>query len=216
MVLGVIGEKLGMTQVFDNDGLVVPVTIIRVNPLTVTQVKTEESDGYNAIQLGTNPVKKKKLTQPELKHLENNNLPAFSLLKEFRINNSRDYQLGQKVDLSIFSNVQKVDVTGKSIGRGFQGCTKRHNAGRGPMTHGSKSHRITGSIGAGTTPSRVYKGLSMPGNMGAEKVTVKKLSVVKIDNEENIIMIKGSVPGAKGSYVTLRPCHAGKWNDRSN
>jgi large subunit ribosomal protein L3 len=214
MVLGVVGKKLGMTQIFDEDGLVVPVTIIKVEPLTVTQVKNEENDGYNALQLGAMPCKKKKLTKPELKHLEKNSLPAFRLLKEFRVNNPDEYKIGQKIDLSIFSDVEKVDVSGKSIGKGFAGNIKRHNAHRGPMTHGSKSHRIPGSIGAGTTPSRVYKGLSMPGRMGGEKVTVKKLKVVKIDNDENLLYIKGSVPGHKEGIVTIKPAIT-KWNDRS-
>jgi large subunit ribosomal protein L3 len=214
MVLGVVGKKLGMTQVFDEDGLVVPVTIIKVDPLTVTQVKTEETDGYNALQVGTEQCKKKKLSKPELKHLENNNLPPYRLLKEFRINNPNDYKVGQKIDLSIFNDVTKVDVTGKSIGKGFAGTIKRHNAHRGPMTHGSKSHRIPGSIGAGTTPSRVYKGKSMAGHMGAEKVTVKKLAIVKIDQDENLLYIKGSVPGHKQALVTVRPTNT-NWNDRS-
>lgn len=215
MVLGVVGEKLGMTQVFDNDGLVIPVTIIKVDPLTVTQVKTDDNDGYSAIQLGTNPTKKRKLTKAELNHLEKNNLQPFRLLKEFRVKNSKEYQVGQVIDLSIFSEIKKVDVTGKSIGKGFQGCVKRHNANRGPMSHGSKSHRIPGSIGAGTTPSRVYKGISMPGHMGNEKVTVKNLKIFKIDNENHILYVKGSVPGHEGTQVTIRPSIT-KWNDRSN
>lgn len=215
MVLGVVGKKLGMTQVFDDDGLVIPVTIINVDPLTVTQVKTEDKEGYDAVQVGAMPTKKRRLTRPELMHLEKNNLPAFRLLKEFRIKNPKDYEVGQKIDLSIFSDVEKVDVSGKSIGKGFQGCVKRHNAHRGPMSHGSKSHRITGSIGAGTTPSRVYKGHAMPGRMGGEKVTVKRLKVVKIDSERNLIFIKGSVPGHEGSFITIKPSIT-KWNDRSN
>lgn len=215
MVLGVVGKKLGMTQVFDEDGLVVPVTVVKVEPLTVTQLKTKENEGYDAVQLGTEPTKKRRLTRPELMHLEKNNLPAFKLLKEFRVDNINDYQVGQKIDLSIFSDVIKVDVTAKSIGKGFQGCIKRHNAHRGPMSHGSKSHRITGSIGAGTTPSRVYKGHAMPGRMGAEKVTISKLKVVKIDNEKNLILIKGSVPGHEGTFVTIKPSRT-KWNYRSN
>jgi large subunit ribosomal protein L3 len=214
MALGVVGKKLGMTQVYDQDGLVIPVTIVKVDPLTVTQVKTVESDGYSAVQLGTEQTKKKKLTRPELKHLENNNLPAFKLLKEFKVDDSKEYKIGQTIDLSVFADTNKVDVTGKSIGKGFQGCVKRHNAHRGPMSHGSKSHRITGSIGAGTTPSRVYKGISMPGHMGAEKVTVRKLSVVKVDNENNLIMIKGSIPGHKGAYVTIKPSVT-DWDNRS-
>lgn len=214
MALGVFGEKIGMTQVFDQDGLVVPVTIVKVDPLTVTQVKTVESDGYNAVQLGAFPCKKKSLTRAEVKHLEKNSLPSFKVLKEFRVENSSEFKVGQKVDLSIFSDVVKVDVTGKSIGKGFQGTVKRHNANRGPMSHGSKSHRIPGSIGAGTTPSRVYKGLSMPGHMGAEKVTVKKLKVVKIDSENSMLYIKGSVPGCEGTCLTILPTIT-KWNDRS-
>lgn len=214
MVLGVIGEKLGMTQIFDEDGLVVPVTIIKVEPLTVTQVKTQDKEGYDAIQVGTCPVKKKRLSRPELMHLEKNSLPAFKVLKEFRINNAKDYEIGQKIDLSILSDIKKVDVTGKSIGKGFQGNIKRHNHHRGPMSHGSKSHRIPGSIGAGTTPSRVYKGLNMPGRMGNEKVTVKKLTIVKIDQENNLLMVKGSVPGHENGLVTVKPSIA-KWNDRS-
>lgn len=214
MVLGVVGEKLGMTQIFDSEGLVIPVTIIKVEPLTVTQVKTENKDGYNAIQLGSVSCKKRKLSRPELKHLENNGLPAYKQLKEFKIEDSKQYEIGQKVDLSIFSDIEKVDVTGRSIGKGFAGCIKRHNAHRGPMSHGSKSHRITGSIGAGTTPSRVYKGHSMPGHMGDEKVTIRKLKVVKVDTENNLIMIKGSVPGCEGSLVTIKPS-INKWKDRS-
>lgn len=215
MVLGVIGKKLGMTQIFDDNGLVVPVTVVQVDPLTVTQVKTTDKEGYEAVQIGAMETKKRRLSRPELKHLEKNNLPAFKLLKEFRVKNINDYTVGQKIDLSIFSDVEKVDVTGKSIGKGFQGCIKRHNHHRGPMSHGSKSHRITGSIGAGTTPSRVYKGQKMPGHMGAEKVTVRKLKVVRIDNENNLMMIKGSVPGHDGALVTILPTNT-KWNDRSN
>jgi len=214
MVLGVVGEKLGMTQVFDSDGLVIPVTIIKVDPLTVTQVKTENKDGYNAVQLAAMVCKKKKLTRPELKHFENNGISAHKQLKEFRVQDSNEYKIGQKIDLSIFNDVEKVDVTGKSIGKGFAGCIKRHNAHRGPMTHGSKSHRITGSIGAGTTPSRVYKGHAMPGHLGNEKVTVRKLKVVKIDTENNLIMIKGSVPGHEGSHVVIKPS-INHWKDRS-
>ena len=204
-----------MTQIFDDNGLVVPVTVVQVDPLTVTQVKTTDKEGYEAVQIGAVETKKRRLSRPELKHLEKNSLPAFKLLKEFRVKNIKDYSVGQKIDLSIFSDVEKVDVTGKSIGKGFQGCIKRHNAHRGPMSHGSKSHRITGSIGAGTTPSRVYKGHKMPGHMGAEKVTVRKLKVVRIDNENNLMMIKGSVPGHEGALVTIKPTIT-KWNDRSN
>lgn len=215
MVLGVVGKKLGMTQVFDNEGLVVPVTIIKVDPLTVTQVKTKKTDGYDALQLGIIPCKKKELNRPELKHLDKNGLDSFKMLKEFRVENPEDYKVGQKVDLSVFSDVEKLDITGRSIGKGFQGNIKRHNHHRGPMSHGSKSHRITGSIGAGTTPSRVYKGQAMPGRMGGENVTVSKLKLFKIDTEQNLLMVKGSVPGHDGAMVTIKPTIT-KWNKRSN
>ncbi|MFH0703073.1 MAG: 50S ribosomal protein L3 [bacterium] len=211
MTLGVIGEKLGMTQIFDKDGLVVPVTVIKAESLTVTQIKTIDNDGYNAIQVGVMPCKKKCLTNPELKHLEKNNLPAFRHLQEFRVDNVNDYSIGQKVDITILKEGEKVDVTGKSIGKGFQGTVKRFNACRGPMAHGSKFHRSMGSIGAGTTPARVYKGSMMPGNMGNAIVTVKKLTVVKVDKEKNLILIKGSVPGTEGKLVTINSSIT-KWN----
>lgn len=211
MTLGLIGEKLGMTQVFDEDGLVVPVTVIKVDPLTVTQVKTKDIDGYNAIQVGTKPGKKKHLTRPQLQHLEKNNLPAFRHLQEFRINNVSEYNVGQSIDLSVIQEGIKVDVTGTSIGKGFQGTVKRHNFARGPMSHGSKNHRLPGSIGAGTTPSRVFKGLKMAGNMGNKTVTVRKLTVVKVDSEKNLVLIKGSVPGPEGKLVTIKPTIT-KWN----
>lgn len=211
MALGVIGEKLGMTQFFDKDGVVVPVTVIKVDPLTVTQVKTVDNDGYNAVQVGYQPAKEKHLTKAQINHLKKNNLPLFRYLKEFRVENTEDYSVGQTVDLSHFENVEKVDVTGKSIGKGFQGTVKRHNFSRGPMTHGSKNHRAPGSIGAGTTPGRVVKGKKMAGNMGNEQVTVTKLKVVQIDSEKNIILVKGSVPGPEGKFVTIKPSRI-KWN----
>lgn len=213
MTLGVIGEKLGMTQIFNEDGVVIPVTVIKVDPLTVTQVKTQEKDGYNAIQVGIKPGKKKHLTNPELKHLEKNGLLAFRHLQEFRIDNVSEFTVGQKIEASILTVGEKVDVTGRSIGKGFQGTVKRYNFGRGPMSHGSKNHRAPGSIGAGTTPSRVFKGLKMAGNMGNQTVTVKKLSVVKIDIEKGIVLIRGSVPGPEGRLVTIKPSIK-KWNKK--
>ncbi len=211
MTLGVIGKKLGMTQIYDEKGSVIPVTVVEVEPLTVTQVKTVDSDGYNAVQVGTCLCKEKKLTKPQINHLKKNDLPAMSYLKEFRVDDASTYNVGDKVDLSILDGVAKVDVTGKSIGKGFQGTVKRHNFGRGPMAHGSKNHREPGSIGAGTTPSRVYKGKKMAGNMGNEQVTVTKLKVVKIDQEKNLILIKGSLPGCEGRMVTIKPSRT-KWN----
>lgn len=211
MTLGVIGKKLGMTQVFDENGLAIPVTVIKVEPLTVTQVKTIDIDGYNAIQTGVVPAKEKHLTKAQIGHFAKNKLENFRHLQEFRVDNPEAYEIGQKIDLSVLENVEKVDVTGKSVGKGFQGTVKRWNFSRGPMGHGSKNHREPGSIGAGTTPGRVIKGKRMAGNMGNEKVTITKLTVVKVDNENNLLLVKGSVPGPEGKLVTVVPSRV-KWN----
>ena len=211
MTLGVIGKKLGMTQVFDEQGLAIPVTVIQVNPLTVTQVKTVDTDGYNAIQVGVEPAKEKHLTKAQIGHFAKNKLENFRYLQEFRVDDAASYEVGQKIDLTVLENISKVDVTGKSIGKGFQGTVKRHNFSRGPMGHGSKNHREPGSIGAGTTPSRVIKGKRMAGNMGNERVTITKLSVVKVDNENSLLLVKGSVPGPEGKLVTVVPSRT-KWN----
>ena len=200
MTLGVIGKKLG-----------IPVTVIKVEPLTVTQVKTVDTDGYNAIQTGVVPAKEKHLTKAEIGHFAKNKLENFRHLQEFRVDNPEAYEVGQKIDLSVLENVAKVDVTGKSVGKGFQGTVKRWNFSRGPMGHGSKNHREPGSIGAGTTPGRVIKGKRMAGNMGNERVTITKLTVVKVDNENNLLLVKGSVPGPEGKLVTVVPSRV-KWN----
>ena len=211
MTLGVIGKKVGMTQIFDEQGLAIPVTVIKVDETVVTQVKTVETDGYNAIQVGTVAAKEKHLTKAQLGHFKKNNLSNYRHLQEFRIENPQDYKVGDKVELSVLENVEKVDVTGKSIGKGFQGTVKRHNFGRGPMAHGSKNHREPGSIGAGTTPSRVIKGKRMAGNMGNERVTITKLKLVKVDSANGLVLVKGSVPGCEGRLVTIVPTRT-KWN----
>lgn len=200
-----------MTQIFDEQGLAIPVTVIKVDETVVTQVKTVETDGYNAIQVGTVPAKEKHLTKAQLGHFKKNNLSNYRHLQEFRVENPQDYKVGDKIELSVLENVEKVDVTGKSIGKGFQGTVKRWNFGRGPMAHGSKNHREPGSIGAGTTPSRVIKGKRMAGNMGNERVTITKLKVVKVDSANNLVLVKGSVPGCEGRLVTLVPTRT-KWN----
>ena len=205
MTLGVIGKKVGMTQIFNDEGLAVPVTVIKVDPLVVTQVKTVETDGYNAIQVGTVAAKEKHLTKAQVGHFTKNKLDNFRHLQEFRIDNPQDYTVGQQIELSFLNDVQKVDVTGTSIGKGFQGTVKRHNFSRGPMAHGSKNHREPGSIGAGTTPSRVIKGKRMAGNIGNERVTITKLKLVKVSSENSLILIKGSVPGSEGKLVTIVP-----------
>lgn len=211
MTLGLYGEKLGMTQIYNEDGIVIPVTVIKIEKLTVTQIKTKKTDGYDAIQVGFCECKKKKITKAQAGHLENNKLPVFKYLKEFKIENPEDYKIGQEIDLSIINNVEKVDVTGKSIGKGFQGTIKLHNFSRGPMSHGSKNHRLPGSIGAGTTPGRVYKGLKMAAKMGNNQVTVTKLKVAKIDLERNLLLVRGSVPGPEGKIVKVQPTRT-VWN----
>ena len=211
MTLGVIGEKLGMTQVFDEHGLAIPVTVIKVSKMVVTQVKTEETDGYNAIQVGTVSAQEKHLTKAQIGHLKKNNVENLRHLQEFRVENPQDYTVGQEIPVSVLADVEKVDVTGTSIGKGFQGTVKRWNFGRGPMAHGSKNHREPGSIGAGTTPSRVIKGKRMAGNMGNERVTIKKLKLVKVDNEKQLVLVKGAVPGPEGKLVTIKPSIT-KWN----
>ena len=211
MTLGVIGKKVGMTQIFDEQGLAIPVTVIKVDETVVTQVKTVETDGYNAIQVGTVADKEKHLTKAQLGHFKKNNLSNYRHLQEFRVENPQDYKVGDKVELSVLENVEKVDVTGKSIGKGFQGTVKRWNFGRGPMAHGSKNHREPGSIGAGTTPSRVIKGKRMAGNMGNERVTITKLKLVKVDSANGLVLVKGSVPGCEGRLVTIVPTRT-KWN----
>lgn len=211
MTLGVIGKKLGMTQIFDEQGLAVPVTVIKVDPIVVTQVKTVETDGYNAVQVGTVAAKEKHLTKAQIGHFKKNNLENYRHLQEFRVDDPSAYTVGQQIDLSVLDNIQKVDVVGHSIGKGFQGTVKRHNFGRGPMGHGSKNHREPGSIGAGTTPSRVIKGKRMAGNMGNERVTITKLKLVKVDADNNLVLIKGSVPGCEGRLVTITPSRT-KWN----
>ena len=211
MTLGVIGKKLGMTQVFDEKGLAIPVTVIKVDKIVVTQIKTVEKDGYNAIQVGTVSAKDKHLTKAQIGHLKKNKLENFRHLQEFRLDNPQDYTVGQSIEVSVLNDIEKVDVVGTSIGKGFQGTVKRWNFSRGPMGHGSKNHRAPGSIGAGTTPGRVIKGKKMAGNMGNERVTVTKLKLVKVDSENSLILIKGSVPGPEGKLVTIKPSRI-KWN----
>ena len=211
MTLGVIGKKLGMTTVFDDKGLAIPVTVIKVDKIVVTQIKTVAKEGYNAIQVGTVAAKEKHLTKGQMGHFAKNKLENFRHLQEFRIDNPQDYTIGQEIVVSVLDNIEKVDVMGTSIGKGFQGTVKRWNFSRGPMGHGSKNHREPGSIGAGTTPGRVLKGKHMAGNMGNERVTVTKLKLVKVDSENSLILVKGAVPGPEGKLVTIKPSRI-KWN----
>ncbi|MEO0407686.1 MAG: 50S ribosomal protein L3 [Cyanobacteria bacterium P01_A01_bin.135] len=205
MAMGILGTKLGMTQVFDDQGRAIPVTVVQAGPCTVTQVKSEDTDGYTAVQVGYGEVAEKALNRPQLGHLRKAEATPLRHLREYRLDDVSDFELGQQLTVDSFETGQLVDVTGTSIGKGFAGYQKRHNFSRGPMSHGSKNHRLPGSIGAGTTPGRIYPGKRMAGHMGAEKVTVRKLAIVKIDSDRNLLLIKGAVPGKAGTFLDIRP-----------
>lgn len=205
MAVGLLGNKIGMTQIFDETGNIIPVTILKVGPCVVTQVKTESRDGYNAIQVGYKNVSSKVLTQPELGHLQKSNIQPLKYLREFRVNDEHEFEVGQILKVDLLSPGQLINVKGKSIGKGFAGLQKRHNFTRGPMTHGSKNHRAPGSIGMGTTPGRVLPGKKMAGQLGNKITTVKKLKVIHLNLEENILVIKGSIPGKPGNLLSIVP-----------
>jgi large subunit ribosomal protein L3 len=204
---GIIGKKVGMTQVFDDDGNAVPVTVIQAGPCFVTQVRTAERDGYTAIQLGFNETKPQRLTKGELGHLQRNNLPALRHLREFRVLNGEvDVAEGQQIKADVFLKGERVDVIGTSKGRGFQGGIKRHNFNRQPKTHGASDRtRAPGSAGANTFPGRTLKGKRYPGQMGNVRVTTENLEVVVVDPERNLLAVRGSVPGANGGIVLIKP-----------
>ena len=205
MNVGLLGNKIGMTQIFDESGNIIPVTILKVGPCVVTQIKTELKNGYNSIQVGYTNVSSKSLTQPELGHLQKSNIQPLKYLKEFRVNNNEEFEIGQVLRVDLLSPGQLVNIRGKSIGKGFAGLQKRHNFTRGPMTHGSKNHRAPGSIGMGTTPGRVLPGKKMAGQLGNKVTTIKKLKVIQLNIEENILVIKGSVPGKPGNLLSIVP-----------
>ncbi|MBN8634447.1 MAG: 50S ribosomal protein L3 [Anaerolineae bacterium] len=204
---GIIGKKVGMTQVFDDVGNVIPVTVIQAGPCYVTQIRTAEKDGYVAVQLGFGETKAQRLTRGALGHLKRNNLPALRHLREFRIKNGEvDVAEGATIKADVFTKGERVDVIGKSKGRGFAGTIKRHNFNRQPKTHGqSDRERAPGSVGMTTTPGRTFKGQRMAGRMGNDRVTAQNLEVVVVDAEKNLLAVRGSVPGANGGIVVLKP-----------
>ena len=204
MQKAILGKKIGMTQIFTEDGLVIPVTVIEAGPVTVVQKKTVETDGYNAIQVGYVDAKDKALTKPEKGHLAKAGVANKRVLKEFRLEDDSAYNVGDEIKADVFAEGDKIDVTGISKGHGYAGTVKRWGTHRGPMTHGSGYHRGVGSMGACSTPSRVMKNKRLPGHMGVEQVTVQNLDVVKVDAEKNIILVKGAVPGPIKGIVTLR------------
>jgi large subunit ribosomal protein L3 len=202
---GLIGKKLGMAQIFDDAGRMIPVTIIEAGPCFVAQVRTKEKEGYSAVQLGFAETKSKRLTAGELGHLQKSSLPPLRFLREFRIDADKAPKPGDKISVDIFQTGEKVDIIGTSKGKGFQGGMKRHGFHGGPMTHGaSDRQRSPGSIGQTTTPGRVYKGKHMAGHMGAVRVTSSGLRVALVDVERNLMGVAGSVPGSKGSIVIIR------------
>lgn len=207
MSLGILGTKLGMTQIFDDAGRAIPVTVVQAGPCTVTQVKSVATDGYDAVQLGYGEVKEKALNQPLLGHLAKSEAAPLRHLREYRLDNVSEFSLGQTVGVDTFAAGQKVDVVGTSIGRGFAGYQKRHNFRRGPMSHGSKNHRQPGSTGAGTTPGRIYPGKRMAGRLGGKRVTISKLTVVRVDSERNLLLIQGAVPGKAGALLSIVPAN---------
>ncbi len=201
----ILGKKVGMTQIVDERGIVIPVTIIEAGPCYVTQKKTVENDGYSAIQLGFGDLRQKSLNKPKAGHLKKSGSPAVKHLREFRVANPDDYEEGQKIDASIFAAGDVVDVIGTSKGKGFAGGVKRHSFSGGPKTHGQSDRwRAPGSVGAGSTPGRVWKGTRMAGRMGNDRVTAQNLKVALVDAEKNVIAVRGAVPGAKNGLVIVR------------
>ncbi len=211
-LMGLLGRKVGMTQIFDAEGAAVPVTVVQLGENIVTRTMTKEKNGYSAVQIGGFVVKEKKLNKPELGVLKKQELPSLKPLREFRLTDTSSYKVGEEVKAdSLFKEGMLVDVQGRTIGKGFQGTIKRYNAGRGPMSHGSKFHRSMGSIGAGTTPGRVFKGLHMPGHMGHVIAKTRHLKVVKVDTEKRLLLVRGAVPGCDGGLLVITPSIT-KWN----
>ena len=205
MSISLLGIKIGMTQIFDDSDNVIPVTILKVGPCIITQIKTKEKDGYDAVQIGYGNISIKSLTQPQLGHLQKSNSQPLKYFKEFRSGKDDSFKIGEVLNLDSFSLGQELNIQGKTVGKGFSGLQKRHNFTRGPMTHGSKNHRAPGSIGMGTTPGRVLPGKRMSGQLGNKVTTVKKLKIVQINRQENILVIKGSVPGKPGNLLLITP-----------
>ena len=204
-MLGIIGRKVGMTQVFNEKGEAVPATLIEAGPCPIVQVKTQEKDGYTALQLGFGDKREKNLTKPVIGQYKKAGVPARAMLREFLIDDVGEYKAGQEIKVDIFEIGKKVDVVATSIGRGFQGTTKRHGFTGGKATHGVTTHRQPGSIGASAFPSRVIKGKRLPGRMGGKRVTMKNLLVVAVDPEQSLLVVRGSIPGPVRGFVLVRP-----------
>lgn len=205
-----LGKKIGMTQIFTEDGQVVPVTVVEAGPEVVTQIKTVETDGYNAVQVGYEDQKAHRVNKPMTGHYEKAGVAPKKHLAEFRIEDGETYELGQEITVADFEEGMKIDITGISKGKGTQGNIKRHGHHRGPMSHGSKHKRLAGALAAGTFPSRVFKGNKAPGRMGRDKITVQNVVLVKVIADRNLMLVKGAVPGKKGGVVRIRPAIKGQ------
>lgn len=204
MKKAIIGKKVGMTQVFDKKGKVIPVTVLEAGPCVVAQVKTVDNDGYDAVQLGFGDVKESKVNKPVKGHFAKSKLPLKKHLREFRLDSIEGIKVGDELKADVFAKGDKVDIQGTSKGKGFQGCIKRHGQHRGPMGHGSMYHRRPGSMGSTSTPGRVFKGKRLPGHMGRNTITIQNLEVVSVDLDKNVILVKGSVPGANGAILKIK------------
>jgi large subunit ribosomal protein L3 len=204
MTIGILGTKVGMTQIFDESGFAVPVTVIKAGPCVITQIKSNEKEGYNAIQIGYAESSPQKMTKPCLGHLAKSNLTPLKHLKEYRVALTDSFTVAQKIGVDSFQIGQKVNVSGTTIGKGFAGTVKRYNFTRGPMTHGSKNHREPGSIGQGSTPAKVHKGKKMAGRLGGSKTTIKNLEIIYINSQDNLLVIRGSIPGKSGNLLSIR------------
>ena len=203
MTIGILGTKVGMTQIFDEFGFAVPVTVIKAGPCVITQIKKDENEGYNAVQIGYAESSPQKMTKPRLGHLTKSNLPPLKHLKEYRVDSINSLTVAHKISVDSFQVGQTVNVSGVTIGKGFAGTVKRYSFTRGPMTHGSKNHREPGSIGQGSTPAKVHKGKKMAGRLGGSNTTIKNLEVIYINSNDNLLVIRGSVPGKSGNLLSI-------------
>ena len=204
MKKAILATKVGMTQIFNDEGMLIPVTVLQAGPCVVTQIKTEENDGYAAVQVGYGDIREKLVNKPEKGHFDKAGVAVKRFVKEFKFDNAGEYEVGQEIKADIFAAGDHIDATAVSKGKGFQGAIKRHGQSRGPMAHGSKYHRHAGSNGACSDPSKVFKGKHMPGHMGNVQVTVQNLEIVRVDTENNLLLVKGAVPGPKKSLVTIK------------
>lgn len=204
MKKAIMAKKIGMTQLFDENANLIPVTVLEAGPCVVVQKKTMENDGYEAIQVGYVDVKEKHTNRPKQGHFKKANVAFKKYLKEFRLEDISSYEVGQEIKVDVFAAGDRVDVTGVSKGKGYQGAIKKYNQARGPMSHGSKHHRLVGSRGNAASPGKVFKGQGLPSQMGSERVTVLNLEVVRVDAEKNLLLVRGAVPGPKGTVITVR------------